>query len=97
MLTKQNNGNHFLTLMFLSHNAVYLLPSMSLLYAPDNRSKVLAQSLAIQHAGDWLSVIPLGLHCLDQEFRVCLLGIYFSLKGHVLGVVLLWTLLVTTV
>ena len=44
--------------------------------APDDRSCALVLSSSIKHAGDWLSVIPsraLGLHILDQEFRVCLL------------------------
>lgn len=42
--------------------------------APDTRSRALALSSAIPHAGDWLSVVPsrqLGLHFLDQEFRFC--------------------------
>ena len=44
--------------------------------APDVRSKALALSSAIKHAGDWLNVVPspaLGLHFQDQEFRLCLL------------------------
>ena len=43
--------------------------------APDTRSRALALSSAIPHAGDWLNVIPssaLGLHLLDREFRPCL-------------------------
>ena len=43
--------------------------------APDTRSKALALSTAIPHAGDWLNVIPshaLGLHLHDWEFRLCL-------------------------
>ena len=43
--------------------------------APDIRFKALANSTALQHAGDWLNVIPsssLGLHFLDREYRVCL-------------------------
>ena len=43
--------------------------------APDTRSKALAMSSAIHHAGDWLNVIPsssLGLHLQDWEFRLCL-------------------------
>ena len=39
--------------------------------APNTRSKVLALSSSIQHAGDWLNVIPsftLGLHLQDREF-----------------------------
>jgi hypothetical protein len=55
--------------------------------APDDRSRALAQSSSIKHAGDWLSVIPskaLGLHMLDQEFRICLqywLGISLFSEG----------------
>ena len=43
--------------------------------APDTRSKALALSSAIPHAGDWLNVVPchaLGLHLHDWEFRLCL-------------------------
>ena len=43
--------------------------------APDGRSKALALSSAIRHAGDWLFVVPssaLGLHLRDREFRLCL-------------------------
>ena len=43
--------------------------------APDTRSRALALSTAIPHAGDWLNVIPapaLGLHLHDREFRCCL-------------------------
>lgn len=43
--------------------------------APDARSRALACSSAIPHAGDWLEVVPsqaLGLHLHDREFRVCL-------------------------
>ena len=43
--------------------------------APDARSKALALSSAIPHAGDWLNVVPssaLGLCLQDQEFRLCL-------------------------
>ena len=42
--------------------------------APDSRSRALALSCAIPHAGDRLNVIPssaLGLHLLDCEFRPC--------------------------
>ena len=42
--------------------------------APHIRSRALALSSSIPHAGDWLSVVPshqLGLYFLDQEFRVC--------------------------
>ena len=54
---------------------------------PDTRSKALALSTAISHAGDWLTVVPsrsLGLHLLDREFRTCLqywLGIPMLEKG----------------
>ena len=44
--------------------------------APNTRSKALALSSAIQHAGDWLNVIPssaLGLHLQDREFRLSLM------------------------
>ena len=43
--------------------------------APDTRSQALALSTSLQHAGDWLNVVPssaLGLHLQDQEFRFCL-------------------------
>ena len=43
--------------------------------APDTRSRALALSTAIPHAGDWLNVIPspaLGLHLHDREFRFSL-------------------------
>ena len=43
--------------------------------APDVRSRALALSSSLPHAGDWLNVIPspaLGLCLLDQEFRLCL-------------------------
>ena len=43
--------------------------------APDTRSRALALSSAIPHAGDWLNVVPssaLGLHLPDREFRPCL-------------------------
>ena len=43
--------------------------------APDTRSRALALSSAIPHAGDWLNVVPtsaLVLHLLDREFRPCL-------------------------
>jgi hypothetical protein len=49
--------------------------SLLLARAPDVRSKALALSSAIPHAGDWLNVVPssaLGLHLLDREFRLCL-------------------------
>ena len=42
---------------------------------PDVRSKALALSSALLHAGDWLNVVPcsaLGLHLMDCEFRLCL-------------------------
>ena len=43
--------------------------------ASDVRSRALAVSSAIPHAGDWLNIVPsssLGLHLLDCEFRPCL-------------------------
>ena len=43
--------------------------------APDLRSRALALSTAIPHAGDWLNVVPsqaLGLHLHDRKFRLCL-------------------------
>ena len=43
--------------------------------SPDVRSKALALSSFLPHAGDWLNVIlcpALGLCLLDQEFRLCL-------------------------
>lgn len=43
--------------------------------APDTRSRALALSSAIPHAGDWLKVVPspaLGLHLQDRDFRLCL-------------------------
>ena len=39
------------------------------------RSRALALSSSLPHAGDWLNVIPsssLGLHLQDQEFKCCL-------------------------
>ena len=49
--------------------------SLLLERAPDVRSKALALSSAISHAGDWLNVVPssaLGIHLLDCEFWLCL-------------------------
>ena len=43
--------------------------------AHDIRSRALALSCSIPHAGDWLNAIPsraLGLHFLDREYCVCL-------------------------
>ena len=43
--------------------------------APSIRSRALAQSTSLPHAGDWLNGVPspiLGLHLQDQEFRCCL-------------------------
>ena len=43
--------------------------------APDTRSKALALSTSIRHAGDWLNVVPcsaLGLNLVDWEFRLCM-------------------------
>ena len=40
--------------------------------APDTRSRALALSSGLSHAGNWLNVVPsvsLGLHLHDQEFR----------------------------
>ena len=51
------------------------------------RSRALALSSSIRHAGDWLNVIPssaLGLHLHDREFRPCLqywLGLRMSEEG----------------
>ena len=55
--------------------------------SPGVRSKALALSSALPHAGDWLNVVPssaLGLHLLDQEFRPCLqywLGLPIFVEG----------------
>ena len=46
-----------------------------LVSASDTRSRALALSTSIPHAGDWLNVIPspaLGFHIQDREFRFCL-------------------------
>ena len=43
--------------------------------APDTRSRAVALSSSLHHAGDWLNVVPsapLGLHLHDREFRCCL-------------------------
>ena len=54
---------------------------------PDTRSRALALSTALPHAGDWLNVIPsttLGLHLPDREFRLCLyfwLGLQMTKEG----------------
>ncbi len=43
--------------------------------APTCRSRALALSSSLPHAGDWLNIIPsttLGLHLHDREFRCCL-------------------------
>ena len=43
--------------------------------SPDIRSKALALSSALPHAGNWLNVVPcsaLGLHLMDCVFRLCL-------------------------
>ena len=50
--------------------------------SPDVRSKALALSTSLPHAGDWLNVVPspaLGLCLLDQEFRLCL-GYWLGLR-----------------
>ena len=57
--------------------------------APDTRSRALALSTALPHAGDWLNIIPsttLDLHLLDREFRLCLamdywLGLQMTKEG----------------
>ena len=55
--------------------------------APDIRSRALAVSTALPHAGDWLNVTPsptLGLHLQDREFRLCLdywLGLSMTKEG----------------
>ena len=43
--------------------------------APSIRSRALALSSSLPHAGNWLNVVPstsLGLHLQDREFRCCL-------------------------
>ena len=43
--------------------------------APTIRSRALAYSSSLPHAGDWLNVVPstsLGLHLQDREFQCCL-------------------------
>ncbi len=43
--------------------------------APTCRSRALALSSSLPHAGDWLNIIPsttLGLHLHDREFQCCL-------------------------
>ena len=56
--------------------------------SPDPRSRALALSSVITHAGDWLSVFPssaLGLHLIDREYRLCLLywlGLPMSEEGY---------------
>ena len=50
--------------------------------ASDTRSRALAMSSALPHAGDWLNVVPspaLGLHLQDREFRLCL-GYWLGLR-----------------
>ena len=50
--------------------------------APDTRSRALAGSSALPHAGNWLNVVPspaLGLHLQDREFRLCL-GYWLGLR-----------------
>ena len=59
-----------------------------LVLSPDPRSRALALSSAITHAGDWLSVVSssaLGLHLIDRKFHLCLLywlGLPMSEEGH---------------
>ena len=46
-----------------------------LVSAPSIRSRALALSSSLPHAGDWLNVVPadyLGLHLRDRELRCCL-------------------------
>ena len=50
--------------------------------ASNTRSRALAMSSALPHAGDWLNVVPspaLGLHLQDREFRLCL-GYWLGLR-----------------
>ena len=64
-----------LTQHALSKSVDLALSDVLLDSAPDSRSRALALSCSIPHAGDWLIAIPsraLGLHFLDREFRVCL-------------------------
>ena len=59
----------------LSHAIDEASYSALLAQAPDARSRALALSSSIRHAGDWLNVIPssaLGLHLQDRKFRLCL-------------------------
>ena len=55
--------------------------------ALDTRSKPLALSLSLHHAGNWLKVVPskaLGLHIQDRDFWLCLrycLGVQMCQKG----------------
>ena len=71
----------------LSHAIDEASYSALLAQAPDARSRALALSSSIRHAGDWLNVIPssaLGLHLQDREFRLCLqywLGLRMSEEG----------------
>ena len=57
--------------------------------APDTRSRALALSSSLPHAGDWLNVVPsqtLGLSLQNQEFRLCLdywLGLKMSNAGTI--------------
>ena len=51
------------------------MQSKLLFSAPTIRSRALALSSALPHAGDWLNGVPspaLSLHLLDREFRCCL-------------------------
>ena len=71
----------------LSHAIDEASYSALLAQAPDARSRALALSSSIRHAGDWFNVIPssaLGLHLQDREFRLCLqywLGLRMSEEG----------------
>ena len=57
--------------------------------APDTRSRALALSSSLPHAGDWLNVVPsqtLGLSLQNREFRLCLdywLGLKTSNAGTI--------------
>ena len=70
-------GNPSRTSMFLPSNIPFHGPLSFvalLASATHTRSKALALSTAIRHAGDWLNVVPsstLGLHLQDREFRLC--------------------------
>ena len=59
----------------LSHVVDKVCFQQLLASAPTCRSRALALSSSLPHAGDWLNVVPsstLGLHLHDREFRFCL-------------------------